>query len=167
MGLTYDASAARPELHAYSDSNWTTEHSTSGWAIMYCGAAIGYGSKRQQSVALSSTEAEIMAASLAATEILYFRGILSELGHQLPPTILYVDNQGAVELSKDMKSCQRSRHIERRYLKVRELVAQGEVVVKFIESTANHSDILTKPLDSDAFRRHSGALMGTMDAAIP
>ena len=38
---------------------------------------------------------------------------------------LYVDNQGAVELSKDLKSCQRSRHVERRYLKVRELVAAG------------------------------------------
>ena len=166
-GLTYDASATRPELHAYSDSNWTVAHSTSGWAIMYGGAAIGYGSKRQQSIALSSTEAEIMAASLAATEILYFRGILSEFGHDLPPTVLYVDNQGAVELSKDMKSCQRSRHIERRYLKVRELVAQGEVEVKFIESAANHSDILTKPLDLDAFARHSSALMGANDAAIP
>ena len=39
------------------------------------------------------------------------------------PTVLYVDNLGAVALSKDLKSCQRSRHIERRYLKVRELVA--------------------------------------------
>ena len=108
-----------------------------------------------------------MAASLAATEILYFRGILSELGHELEPTVLFVDNQGAVELSKDMKSCQRSRHIERRYLKVRELVAQGEIVVKFVESASNHSDILTKPLDRDAFQRHFSALMGATDASIP
>ena len=101
-GITFDASAPRPELHAYSDSNWSVGHSTSGWAILYAGAVIGYGSKRQQSIALSSTEAEIMAASMAATEIMYFRGILSELGHELEPTILYVDNQGAVELSRDM-----------------------------------------------------------------
>ena len=166
-GITYDAKSARPELHAYSDSNWTTGHSTSGWAVLFRGAAIGYGSKRQQSIALSSTEAEIMAASLAATEIMYFRGILTELGYNLEPTVLYVDNQGAVELSRDMKSCQRSRHIERRYLKVRELVAQGEVAVKFVASASNHSDVLTKPLDLDPFLLHSHALMGVSDASIP
>ena len=83
VGLTYDAASPRPELHAYSDSDWSTGHSTSGWAILYAGAAIGYGSRRQQSVALSATEAEIMAASQAACEVMYFRGILQELGHEL------------------------------------------------------------------------------------
>ena len=159
-GITYDANATRPELHAYSDSNWSTSHSTSGWAILYCGAVIGYGSKRQQSIALSSTEAEIMAASMAATEIMYFRGLLAELGHELEPTVLHVDNQGAVELSRDMKSCQRSRHIERRYLKVRELVALGEIDVQFVDTKSNSSDCLTKPLDVQEFLRHTRALMG-------
>ena len=157
--------AARPELHAYSDSNWTVGHSTSGWAILYAGAVIGYGRKRQQSIALSSTEAEIMAASQAATEIMYFRGLLYEFGRELEPTTLYVDNQGAVELSKDMKSCQRSRHIERRYLKVRELVALGEIVVKHVPTEMNHSDVLTKPLDQATFNRHVAALIG--GAAVP
>ena len=147
-------------MHAYSDSNWTIGHSTSGWAILYAGAVIGYGSKRQQSIALSSTEAEIMAASQAATEIMYFRGILQELGRELDPTVLYVDNQGAVELSKDLKSCKRSRHIERRYLKIRELVADGEIVVKYVKSDQNHADMLTKPLDSEAFDLHFTALSG-------
>ena len=73
---------------------------------------------------LSSTEAEIMAASQAAAEIMYVRGLLREMGVPMEkPTVLYVDNSGAVALSKDLKSCKRSRHIERRHLKVRELVA--------------------------------------------
>ena len=165
VGVTYDADAATPGLHGYSDSNWTVSHSTSGWAILYAGAVIGYGSKRQQSIALSSTEAEIMAASQAATEIMYFRGLLREFGHDLDPTTLYVDNQGAVELSKDMKSCQRSRHIERRYLMVRELVALGEILVKYVPTDLNHSDVLTKPLDRSTFGIHVNALIG--DASIP
>ena len=136
-------------------------HSTSGWAIFYNGAVIGYGSKRQQSIALSTTEAEIMAASMAAAEISYFRGLLYELGHELNPTVLYVDNQGAVDLSRDMKSCQRSRHIERRYLKVRELVAQGEITVKFVSTVSNPADLLTKPLEHIDFSRHAQALMGS------
>ena len=160
VGLTYDAASRRPELHAYSDSDWSTGHSTSGWVVLYAGAAIGYGSRRQQSVALSTTEAEIMAASQAACEIMYFRGILRELGHDLDPTVLYVDNQGAVELSRDMKSCKRSRHIERRFLKVRELVADGEIVVKHVVSAENHADMLTKPLEIDAFEYLFSALSG-------
>lgn len=46
VGLTYDASCDRPDLHAYSDSDWSTSHSISGLVILYCGAAVGYGSKR-------------------------------------------------------------------------------------------------------------------------
>lgn len=50
---------------------------------MFSGAVIGYASKRQHSVALSSTEAEIMAASQAASELMYFHGLLRELGHDV------------------------------------------------------------------------------------
>ena len=114
-GPHFSGQSAKPELHAYSDSDWQVDCSTSGWCIMYAGAVASYGSKRQACIALSSTEAEIMAASQAAAEILYVRGLLREMGVTLDgPTVLYVDNSGAVELSKDLKSCQRSRHIERR-----------------------------------------------------
>jgi hypothetical protein len=69
-----------------------------------------------------------MAASLAAAEIIFLRGLLREMGVAMnEPTVLYVDNQGAEALAKDRKSCQRSRHIERCYLKVREWVAHGDI----------------------------------------
>lgn len=91
-GVSFDHSAMRPELHAYwySDSDWAVEHSTSGWAILFGGAAIGYGSisKRQHSVALSSTKAEIMhhrsiGGSNRGSEVVYFRSILRELGYDM------------------------------------------------------------------------------------
>ena len=80
-----------------------------------------------------------------------------------------MDNQGAVELSRDMKSCQRSRHIERRYLRVRELVASGDIVVEFVATASNSADILTKPLEFVDFDRHSRALTeyGLVNASIP
>eukprot|EP00962_Isochrysis_galbana_P038800 scaffold13823_cov129-Isochrysis_galbana.AAC.1 len=66
-------------------------------------------SKRQHCIALSSCEAEIMAASQAATEVTYFRGIMRDLGLDEPnPTPLYVDNTGAEELARELKSCARS-----------------------------------------------------------
>ncbi len=96
---------------------------------------VGYGSRRQQCIAMSSTEAEVIAASQAALEIVFMRTLLRELGVNVSaPTVLRVDNSGAVELSKHRKSCQRSRHVMRRYLKVRELVAEGEIVVEWVDT---------------------------------
>eukprot|EP00966_Prymnesium_polylepis_P115730 2675276-Prymnesium_polylepis.1 len=65
---------------------------------MYGNATVAYASKRQHSIALSFTEAEIMAASLAAADIIFLRGLLREMGVAMAmdePTVLYVDNQGA------------------------------------------------------------------------
>ena len=167
-GLQFSANSARPELHAYVDADWTIDCSTSGWCIFYAGAVVSYGSKRQNCIALSSTEAEIMAASQAACEILYIRGLLAEMGADISaPTTLYVDNAGAIELSKDLRSCQRSRHIERRYLKLRELVAKGSIVVKYCPTADNHADVLTKALPAAVHRRHADALMNCSTLPSP
>ena len=51
----------------------------------------------------------------------YHRDLLAEMDlPQEQPTTLYVDNAGAVELAKDAKTCHRSRHVLRRFFKVRE-----------------------------------------------
>ena len=63
-----------------SDSDWGVKHSTSGFVFKYNSAAINWGSKKQPSVALSSCEAEIMAASVAASEAIHLKGFLTELG---------------------------------------------------------------------------------------
>ena len=162
-GLNFSRSlpASQRELHAFSDADWNVTHSTSGWVVMLGGSAIAYGSKRQHSVALSSTEAEIMAASLAAAEIVHLRGVLLEMGYDVRRlTPLYIDNSGGMQLSKDLKSCQRSRHIERRYLRLREWVAEGQIDVRFVGTKANIADALTKSLDSATFNRHRNVLMG-------
>ena len=109
----------------------------------------------------SSTEAEIIAASQAALELVYCRSLLSELGADMSaPTVLHVDNSGAVELSKHHKSCNRSRHVQRRYFKVRELVASGEVDVRWIDTNENPSDLLSKGThDSQKFAKLRAMIM--------
>jgi hypothetical protein len=161
LGITYDGNADDATvLTAQSDSDWAVGHSTSGWALFLAGAAVAYSSKRQACIAMSSTEAEIIAASAAAIEIAHFRTLLREMGMpQLQPTRLQVDNSGAVELSRDRKSCHRSRHVDRRYFKVRELQALGDLVVAHVPTADNASDLLTKPLDLAAFLKHRKALM--------
>jgi hypothetical protein len=98
-GMTYDGSVSGSnEFRCFSDSDWCTAHSTTGWCAVYGNAAVAYASRRQHSIALSSTEAEIMAASLAAAEIIFLRGLLREMGVDMTePTVLYVDNQGTTK----------------------------------------------------------------------
>merc|ERR1712086_1215534 len=97
------------------------------------GRVVHASSKRQQSVSLSSTEAEIMAASLTACEVIFHRGLLAEMGLDMSePTTIWVDNMGAVEITKRRESLSRSRHIERRYLEIQEWVAEGKIKVMYI-----------------------------------
>ena len=94
MGETFDGTVENASvLHAYCDSDWSVLHSMTGFCIMLCGAALLYCSKRQHAIAFSSTEAEVMAASQAAAELVYTTGMLAEMGivQKEPPT-LYVDN---------------------------------------------------------------------------
>ncbi len=77
-------------------------HSTTGIVLLLAGAPVSYASKRLQSIALSSCEAEIMAASVAATKTVYVRDILRDLGlRQLELTTLGVANKGAIHLAKE------------------------------------------------------------------
>ncbi len=101
-----------------------------------------------------------MAASQTTTEIFYFQGILRDLGmYQDEPTPLYIDNTGAEELARELKSCLRSRHITRRNLKVREFKADRIVRVARVVTDVNPANILTKPLLKPAFIRHGDTLM--------
>ena len=88
------------------------------------------------------------------------RTLLAEAGLvQEEPTPLHVDNSGAVELSRDRKSCHRSRHVDRRYLKVRELAFEGHLHVEHIDTKDNPADLLTKSLKVDSYTKHRNTLL--------
>ena len=86
---------------------------------------------------------------------MYVRNLLKEMGlEQEAPTPLGVDNSGAVELSRDKKSSNKTRHVDRRFFKVRELEALGELKVYHVPTEENDADMLTKAIAFDAFQRH-------------
>ena len=150
IGLRY--SPGDTTLTAFSDSDWATQHSTSGWAVLWQSAAISFGSKKQKSVALSSCEAEIMAASTAAQDVIYMRRLLSELGHASDePTPLALDNAAARDLAYNPEHHDRTKHIERRHFFVREAVEDLHITVPFVASHDNLADFLTKHLPPKIF----------------
>jgi hypothetical protein len=90
----------------------------------------------------------------------FLRGILAELQClQSKPTVLGVDNQGAIALAKSYISNSRTKHIERRHLKIRELVEEMVVRPEFVPTDENVADIMSKPLGRVKFEKFRKVLL--------
>ena len=153
-GICYQRSSKGDILHGYSDADWAgckdTRRSTSGYCFLLANGVISWGSKKQQSVALSSTESEYMALSKATTEAIWLRKLLSELGFpQTNPTTIYSDSQSAIALTANPKYHSRSKHIDTQYHFTREKVLSQEIILQFISTTEMAADILTKSLPAE------------------
>jgi len=106
-------------------------------------------------VTLSTTESEYVAASSAAKEAKWLRGLLDDIGHRCSSaTLLCVDNQSSIKLAKNPEFHQRTKHIDIRYHHIREMIEKGEIRVEYIASEIiQKADILTKALPKERFRR--------------
>ena len=154
--LTYHCSA-QSEFIAFSDSDWagdvSTRKSTSGFVCLLNGTPISWSSKLQKCIALSSAEAEYVAACSAALECVYMRSLLAELNAQQDSaTKLFMDNQSAIALSYNPIDHKRTKHIELRVHKIRELVADNSVALNWIPTSDMLADVFTKPLGA---RKHN------------
>uniref|UniRef100_H3G826 Reverse transcriptase Ty1/copia-type domain-containing protein n=1 Tax=Phytophthora ramorum TaxID=164328 RepID=H3G826_PHYRM len=99
------------------------------YAFMMNGGCISWRSKKQRTVALSSTEAEYMALSEATQEAVWLKVFLCELGEMASDEAvkIYEDNQGSIALTKNPQFHKRTKHIDIRYHFVREKVEDGQV----------------------------------------
>jgi hypothetical protein len=112
---------------------------------MLNGGAISWSSRRQQTVAASTTEAEYMAAAHATKEALWLRKLASDLQLDNVGAIsIRADNQSAIKLLNNPISSARSKHIDIIYHFARERVARGEVSFRYISTAAMVADSLTK-----------------------
>ena len=121
VGLKFDASSQTAvDVIGFTDADWAGDvderKSTSGYVFRICGGTISWRSKRQEIVALSSTEAEYIALSFAAQELMWLRSFLKDLGYEQQSNLLYEDNQGAIALSKNPENHSRTKHIDVRYI---------------------------------------------------
>ena len=143
-------------LSGYSDADWAgdtdTRRSTSGYTFHIGNALISWSSKKQATVAKSSTEAEYVALSIATQEAIWLRRLLNGIGYVVTsPTIIYEDNQGAIELSKNAKHQSRIKHVDISFHFVRERVVMKEVEIKYCPSNEMIADIMTKGIPKFTF----------------
>ena len=150
QGITFRGDAGF-NLHAYCDSDWAgcpdTRRSTSGYAVMFGGATVSWISKRQPTVALSSAEAEYVTACLAAQEIQWIRQLLAEIGVPLERTgtTVYSDSQSAMHMANNPTSG-RAKHIDIKYHFVKEARERGVVNFKYVHTSEQAADLMTKAL---------------------
>ena len=125
------------------------------------GAPILYKSWRQTTVALSSIEAEFVAAADAAKAVLYIRTILEQLNIPLPSaTPLYVDNQGARMMANNQQPSRRTRHLDIKHFALHDWTERDLLVLCPVSTHDNNSDILTKSLGRQLFHQHRNHLLG-------
>ena len=115
------------KLHGFTDADWegspTNKKSTSGGVFSIGSTIFSWYNRKQRSVALSSTEAEYMAASQAACEAISMRKILVGLfGSHLDPTVIHCDNHSCIKLSINLVFHDRSKHIVIWYHHIRDCV---------------------------------------------
>lgn len=149
--------------HAFTDSDWATcpanRVSVTGYVWFFYGGPIAHASKKQQTLALSSTEAEYMALAACVQEGLWLQSALRSLRQAFnPPFIIHADNTGAVSLSSNPVNHPRTKHIDVRYHFLREHVTKGEFTPRWIPTQRNVADILTKPLARASFQGHRTGL---------
>ena len=160
QGITYSNKGdGAHELRAYADSNWATTRSTTGYVIMLANGPIAAASKRQHCITMSSCEAELVALSDLAIELLYIMGTVTFLGYKIWKAIkVFTDNKGAYDLCHRFSSAQHSRHVERRLFKMRELRGAEVVTVTHMPGTDNPADLFTKILTRAIFEKHRAAV---------
>jgi hypothetical protein len=103
-------------------------------------------------VAKSTAEAEYVAASGCASEIIWFRNIFQEIDRTLNPTNLHVDNQAAMQMTENEIHHSRTKSIAIPVHHIRNHVETGNIKLVRIAGTENPADILTKPLPTQAHR---------------
>lgn len=150
-------------IYAFSDSNYAsnkdTRRSVTGYAIYYNGALVSWKSKSQDTVTMSSTEAEYIAAATCAMEMVFVKQIIESIQFEVKlPMVLYVDNTSAIALARNFSTSGRTKHIEVRHHFIRELNEKGDLKMEFVSTDDNTSDIMTKGNTLNKYDTHSVGL---------
>jgi transposase InsO family protein len=161
-GLTYSRDADLSPS-AFVDADYggckDTRRSTSGYVFTMSGGAVSWSSKRQATVALSTVEAEYVAMSRCAQQLVWMHSWLDEVMiEHSTPGIIRGDNRGAIALTRNSRDHGKVKHIDIRHHYIRDLIKSNAILIEQVSSVENLADLFTKPLPRDHHHRFLMAL---------
>jgi hypothetical protein len=155
------------EIYSYTDASHASisgdMRSISGAVTFLQGNPVLISCQIQKTVATSSTESELVAATEAAKDVRHVQILIGELGPEInTPSRIHVDSQGAGFIASNDKNSSRTRHVEIKHFFCRELVAALFVVFGYVPGTDNVADMFTKALERIKYAEYAGVLMSTL-----
>lgn len=139
------------QVECFVDADWAGEvdnrKSNTGYIFKFGGGLVGWGSRKQTCVSLSSTEAEYIALAECLQELQWVRRLVDDLGEQLAlPIVVNEDNQSCIALVAADRISRKSKHIDTKYCFVKDLASAGIISIRYCPTEQMEADLLTKPL---------------------
>ena len=143
------------DIRGFVDADWAGDldqrRSTSGYVFNLFGGAVSWMSKKQSVVALSTTEAEYMAATHASKEAVWLQRLCSSMGLVQGAIRIDCDSQSAIFLAKNPAYHSKTKHIDVQYHFVRDMIEDKKVLLVKVDTLKNTADALTKSVSSEKF----------------
>ena len=140
VGLVYRASELQEPLVVHSDANWASDatiqrKSTSGSVALVYGNPVAWKSATQKCVSLSAVKAEFIAATEATCKVLFLKQLLCSIGIATGTLMVYLDNTGCIQVSKDPAQHWKLKHIDTKFHFICNNIQEGKVQIKYADTT--------------------------------
>ena len=150
--MEYDTNSS---IAGYSDAHWAgnvdDRKSTTRGCFYLGNNLVSWYSKKQNSISLSTAEAEYIATGSCCTQLLWMKQMLADYGIVQDTLVVYFDNTSAINISKNLVQYSRTKYIDIRHHFIRELVENKTVVIEHVATENQLVDIFIKALDSSRF----------------
>ena len=161
FGLWFSASSSL-SLYGYSDADYAScrveRKSTSGTCQFLGTSLVSWSSRKQFSVAQSTTEAEYVVAAACCSQLLWMIATLRDFGLEFRRVPLLCDNTSAISVAKNPVLHSKTKHIDVRFHFLRDYYEKGDIDLHHVDTQNQLTDIFTKPLDQAQFTRLRGEL---------
>ncbi|WVZ64512.1 hypothetical protein U9M48_014014 [Paspalum notatum var. saurae] len=170
LGLWY-SSGSFLSLRGFSDADHAScridRKSTSGTCQLLGTSLVSWSSRKQASVALSTTEAEYVAAASCCSQLLWMKATLSDFGLRFGRIPLLVDSTFAISVAKNPVLHSRTKHIDVRFHFLRDHYGKGDIDLIHVVSANQLADIFTKPLELQVEGVDNALIKGRLRANGP